>query len=205
MPLICFRPGGAHRAWRTRWTGGPNRSGKAAVLYHDVFRIRPGRDLHDTGRGEFWSNPPETSRRCAHNLHRLSRADFNLHVGVALLPDASDDNQLASRYGGSRDQYFCMGISGQRDQTSSCNNCGSADKLCAHSKSPLQSGVCNLITKSQFQRTTEWKGLQRVCLATKVCDKIAQQDSVRTCRAMAASVRRAGRRSSGWTDAGRRR
>lgn len=153
MPLICLRPGRAHRAsgahwaggaWRTRGTGGSNRSGKAAVLYHHVSRIGPGCDLHDTGRGEFRSNPPEPSRRCAHNLHRFSRADFDLHVGLARSPDPSSDNQFASRYGGRRDQYFRMGISAQRDQTSSCNNCGSADKRCAHGKSPLAKLPCNL-------------------------------------------------------------
>ncbi len=152
MPLISLRPGGAHRscgAWRTCWTGRSDRSGKAAVLYHHVSRIRPGRDLHNTSGRKFWSNPPKTSRRCALNLHRFSWADSNLHVGIARSPDPSCDNQLASRYGGSRDQYFCMGISAQHDQTSSCNNCGGADKLCAHGKPPLQSVIRNLSTKAQ--------------------------------------------------------
>ena len=145
MHLISLRPGRAHRsygAWRTCWTGRSSRSGKAAVLYHHVSRIRPGRDVHDASRRKFWPNPPKTSRRCALNPHRFSWANFNLHVWVARSPNPSYDNQLASRYGGSRDQYFCMGISTQRDQTSSCSNCDSADKRCAHSNSPL--AICNM-------------------------------------------------------------
>jgi len=152
MPLASLRPGRAHRscgAWRTCWTGRSYGAGKAAVLYHHVSRIRPGRDLHDTRRGKFWSNPPETSRRCALDLHRFGWADFDLHVGIAHSPDSSCDNQLASRYGGSRDHYFCMSISAQRDQTSSCDNSDNADKLCAHSKSPLRFVIRSVITKAQ--------------------------------------------------------
>jgi hypothetical protein len=155
MPLASLRSGRAHRsngAWRACWTGRSNRSGKAAVLYHHVSRIRPGRDLHDTSGGKFWSNPPETARRCAHYLHRFGWANFDLHVGVARSPDPPCDNQFASRYGGGGDQYFRMGISAQRDQTSSCSCCDSADKPYAHSKSPLRCVIRNLIPKAQCQR-----------------------------------------------------
>jgi hypothetical protein len=151
MPLISLRPRRAHGSWRTRWSGRSNRSGKAAVLYHHVSRIRPGRDLHNTSGRKFWSNPPKTSRRCALNLHRFGWADFDLHVGVARSPNPSCDNQLAARYGSGRDQYFCLGISAQGDQTSHCDDCGSADKVCAHGNSPpLQFVIRSLITKAQY-------------------------------------------------------
>jgi hypothetical protein len=153
MPLISLRPRRAHRPWRTRWSGRSNRSGKAAVLYHRVSRIRPRRDLHDTSGRKFWSNPPKTSRRCALNLHRFGWADFDLHVGVARSPNPSYDNQLAARYGSSRDQYFCFGISAQGDRTNHCDDCGSDDKVCAHGNSPpLQFVIRNLITKAQCSR-----------------------------------------------------
>ena len=153
MLLISLRPRRAHRSWRTRWSRRSNRSGKAAVLYHHVSRIRSRRDLHDTSGRKFWSNPPKTSRRCALNLHRFGWADFDLHVGVARSPNPSCDNQLAARYGSSRDQYFCLGISAQGDQTSHCDDCGSADKVCAHGNSPpLQFVIRNLITKAQCSR-----------------------------------------------------
>jgi hypothetical protein len=164
--LTALRPGRAHRSGGTCWTGRPNRSGKAAVLYHHVSRIRPGRNLDDTGRGKFRSNPPKTSRRCALNLHRFGWIDFDLHLGVAHSPDPSCDNQLASRYGGSRDQYFCLGISARRDQPSSCNNCDSTDKLCAHTKSPLFIRNTELVTKAQCQRCNR---MERFAACMRCC------------------------------------
>ena len=142
-PLISLGTGRPHwscrarrtcRSGRSSRTGRSNRPRKAAVLYHHIFRIRPGSDLDDAGGGKLWSNPPKPSGRSAFDLHCLAWADFDLHVGLARSSNPSYDYQLAPRYVGSRDQYLCMRIFTPRDHAGGCDRCNSADKLCEHGK-----------------------------------------------------------------------
>lgn len=142
-PLISLGAGRAHWsswAWRTGRSGWSSRTGrsswprKTAVLYHHLSRIRPRGDLDHASGGKLRSNPPEPSSRSAFDLHCLARANFDLHTGLARPSNPSYDYQLAPRYGGSRDQYFCMRMVTPRDHTGSGSNCDSADELCEHGK-----------------------------------------------------------------------
>ena len=153
-------PLGTSRSHRTRWTYrtcGPrrtcrsrrsgrsrrsSRSSRSAVLYHHVFRIRPGGNLDDASGGEFRSNPGKPAIRSALDLHRFVGVDFDLHVRFARSPHPSDDRQVATRDGGSRDQYFCAGNFAPCDHTGDCGSKHDADKLCEHGKSPCNTSEC---------------------------------------------------------------
>ena len=90
--------------WRT------GRSCDAAVLYQHLSLVGTRGYLDNAGGRKFCSDPPEPSSRSALNLHCLAWINFNLHAGLARSPDSSDNCQLAARYGGSRDEYFCAGF-----------------------------------------------------------------------------------------------
>ena len=128
---------GPGRTCRSGWssrTGRPSRARMAAVLYDDVFRIRPRRDLDDACRGKLWSDPPKSSSRSALDLHRFGGTDFDLHVRLARPPDPSYDDQLAPRDAGSCNQYFGMRAFTPCDYTRSDGSCDSADDFCEHGR-----------------------------------------------------------------------
>ena len=128
---------GAGRSRRSGWSGRTGRSsrpGKAAILYHHVFLILPRGDLDDARGGKLRSNPPEPSSCSALHLHCFARADLDLYVGLARPPNPSYDYQFAPRYGGSRNQYFCMRSFRPRDCTGNCGSGDRTDELCMHGK-----------------------------------------------------------------------
>jgi hypothetical protein len=49
-----------------------------------------------------------------------------MYAGFARSPNPADDCQLATRYGGSSDQYFCVRIFTPRE-TGNCHSCGAHD------------------------------------------------------------------------------
>lgn len=139
-PLTPLGPRRSDRARRSRRTRRSRRSGEATILYHHIPRIRPGSDLHDAGSGKFRSNPPKSSSRSALDLHCFARADFDLHAGLAGPPYSSDDDQLALRYVGSRDEDFRMCVSSARHRIGSHKSCDRADRLREHHNSPPLAG-----------------------------------------------------------------
>ncbi len=106
-------------------------------MYHHVSRIRPGGDLDNASGGKLWSNPPKPSSRSALDLHCFVWANLDLHAGLARSSNPSYDCQLAPRYGGSRDQYLCVGISTPCGHTDSCDSQDGADEPCEHGRLSL--------------------------------------------------------------------
>lgn len=161
-PLTPLGPGRsdrARRSWRTRRS---RRSGEATILYHNIPRIRPGSDLHDAGGGKFRSNPPKSSSRSALDLHCFARADLDLHAGLAGPPYSSDDDQLALRYVGSRDEDFRMYASSARHRIGSHKSCDRADRLREHHDSPpLNAQVVDRLSESKQRRQVSSDSTER--------------------------------------------
>lgn len=134
--LIPFGPGRSDRACRSGRPWGTRRSGKAAVLYHHVSRIRPGRDLYDTSGRKLRSNPPKPSGRSALDFHGFAWTDPDLHAGLAGSSYSSDDDQLALRYGGGCYEYFRMRAFSPRNRKASYKSSNGAKRLCEHHRPP---------------------------------------------------------------------
>jgi hypothetical protein len=115
---------GSGRTHRTRGSYGPRRTcrsrryGKAAVFYHYFSFILSGGDLDYASGRKLRSNPTEPSSRSAVDLYCFGWTDFNMDDVLARSPNPSDNCQFATRYGGSRDKYFCTRTSTPRDHTS---------------------------------------------------------------------------------------
>jgi hypothetical protein len=59
-------------------------------------------------------------------------ANLYFHVGLARPSNPSYDYELSLRYGGRRNQYFCMCISGTCDHRGRGNSSNGADKPSSH-------------------------------------------------------------------------
>lgn len=174
-PLTSLRSDRARRSGRSWRTRRSRRTGEAAILYDHISRIRSGRDLHDAGGGKFRSDPPKPSSRSALDLDGLTRADLDLHAGLAGPPDASDDDQLALRYGGRRDQYFRMCASSAHHRIGDHKSCDGADGLREHHHSLLLAGrltnrVSCQVSSRGLKRTTK----RRRADSSQILDRLSE-------------------------------
>ena len=140
---------GAGRTQRARGSCGPRRtcrsgrSGKAAVFYHHFSLILPGGNFDYASGGELRSNPTKPSSRTALDLYCFAWTDFELNGGLPQPSNPSDDHQLATRYGGSRDKNFCTRIFAPCDHTDRYNSGDGAAELCEHGD-PLHLLECQI-------------------------------------------------------------
>jgi hypothetical protein len=134
---------GPRRTCRSGRSGWSRRSRKAAVSYHHFSLILAGGDFDDASGGKLSSNPTKPSSRTALDLYCFAWIDFELNGGLPQPSNPSDDHQLATRYGGSRDKNFCTRIFAPCDHTDRYNSGDGAAELCEHGD-PLHLLECQI-------------------------------------------------------------